>query len=197
MADLLLTCSDGNKRWKFLFGSYIPRRWLESVIAKYSKHPHRCNDWLPHIHLKTLDSSALEPCQSTAHASKIIPQVTAIPGFQTEMATKRQNLQTAALRYFTEHITLNLDFQKCIQTLMTDRCKSDKADLIHMFWSYQKLKNYWTLVFKILNEAFNLNITPCVEIAIFGLPEHGIPLTDNMENVASLLARGRILLEWK
>ncbi len=81
-----------------------------------------------------------------------------------------------------------------------DRCKSDKADLIHMFWSCQKLTNYWTLVFKILNEAFNLNITPCVEIAIFGVPEHGIPLTNNMENVfafASLLARRRILLEWK
>ncbi len=28
---------------------------------------------------------------------KIIPQVTAIPGFQTEMATKMQNLRTAAL----------------------------------------------------------------------------------------------------
>ncbi len=81
-----------------------------------------------------------------------------------------------------------------------DRSKSDKADLIHMFWSCQKLKHYWTLVFKTLNEAFNLNITPCVEIAIFGVPEHGISLTNNMENVfafASLLARRRILLEWK
>ncbi len=34
---------------------------------------------------------------SQPHARKIIPQVTAIPGYQTEMATKRQNLQTAAL----------------------------------------------------------------------------------------------------
>ncbi len=65
-----------------------------------------------------------------------------------------------------------------------DRCKSDKADLIrdksdliHMFWSCQKLKHYWTLVFKTLNEAFNLNITPCVEMTIFGVPEHGISLT--------------------
>ncbi len=73
-----------------------------------------------------------------------------------------------------------------------DRCKTDKADLIHMFWSCQKMKNYWTLVFKTLNEAFNLNITPCVEIAIFGVPEHGIPLTNNLENVfafASLLSK--------
>ncbi len=69
-----------------------------------------------------------------------------------------------------------------------------------MFWSCQKLNNYWTLIFKTLNEAFIFNITPCVEIAIFGVPEHGISLTNNMENVfafALLLARRRILLEWK
>ncbi len=61
----LVTCSDGNIWWKFIFGSYISRRRLESLIAKYSKYPHRCGDWLPHILLKTLDSSAMEPCQST------------------------------------------------------------------------------------------------------------------------------------
>ncbi len=48
---------------------------LEYVIAKYSKHPHRCSDWQQHIHLKTLDSSALESYQSTDQASKIIPQI--------------------------------------------------------------------------------------------------------------------------
>ncbi len=35
------------------------------MIVKYSKHPHRCGDWKPHIHLKTLDSSVLEPCRIT------------------------------------------------------------------------------------------------------------------------------------
>ncbi len=65
MADLLLTCSDGNIRWKFLFGSYIPRRRLESVILKYSIHTGAVTDRLTHILLKTLDSSALEPCRST------------------------------------------------------------------------------------------------------------------------------------
>ncbi len=89
------------------------------------------------------------------------------------------------LRYFTEHITLNLDFRKSIQTLMTDMIDAKVIKLT---------------LFLTLNEAFNLNITPCVEIAIFGVPEHGISLTNNMENVfafASLLARRRILLEWK
>ncbi len=37
----------------------------------------------------------MEPC--TTHIIKIILQVTAIAGFQTEMATKSQNLRTAAL----------------------------------------------------------------------------------------------------
>ncbi len=32
------------------------------------------------------------------HIKRIIPQITAIAGFQTEMATKRQNLRTAALK---------------------------------------------------------------------------------------------------
>ncbi len=51
--------------------------------------------WQPHIHShKTWDLS-MEPC--TTHIIKIILQVTAIAGFQTEMATKSQNLRTAAL----------------------------------------------------------------------------------------------------
>ncbi len=41
----LVTCSGVNIWWKLLFGSYIPRRRLESVITMYSKHPHRCGDW--------------------------------------------------------------------------------------------------------------------------------------------------------
>ncbi len=66
------------------------------------QYPHRCGEWLPHIHLKTLDSSALEPCQ--LHARKIIPLTAAVPAFQTEMATKRQNLQAIALSF---HFNLN------------------------------------------------------------------------------------------
>ncbi len=65
MADLLLTCSDGNIRSKFLFGSYIPRHRLESVIPEYSIHTGAVADRLTHILLKTLDSSALEPCRNT------------------------------------------------------------------------------------------------------------------------------------
>ncbi len=61
-------------RWQYtvmiLIWVIYSRRRLESVIAKYSKYPHRCGDWLPHIHLKTLDSSTLEPCRLTTPAQE-------------------------------------------------------------------------------------------------------------------------------
>ncbi len=76
------TCSDGNIRWKFFFGSFF-----QDLITKYSKYPHRCGEWQQHIHHKTLDSSAPEPCSSTAHVIKIIPHPAAISGFQTKMVT--------------------------------------------------------------------------------------------------------------
>ncbi len=97
MADLLLTCSDDNIRWKVLFGSYIPRPRLESVIPV--QYPHWCGDWL-HSHLKTLDSSALEPCSSTSHAIKIIPQVTAIEVFKQRW---RQRGKTYGLQLKTTY----------------------------------------------------------------------------------------------
>ncbi len=46
VADLLLTFSDDNIQWKFLFGSYIPRHRLESVILKYSIHTGAVTDSL-------------------------------------------------------------------------------------------------------------------------------------------------------
>lgn len=83
---------------------------------------------------------------------------------------------------------------------LCDRCKGDKVDHFHMFWACEKLSDYWTCIFKTLNEAFSLNIKPSVEVAIFGVPEHGVLLTNKVKNViafATLLARRRILLEWK
>lgn len=69
-----------------------------------------------------------------------------------------------------------------------------------MFWACHKLRDYWTFIFKTINEAFSLDIKPSVEIGIFGVPEHGVSLTNKVKNViafATLLARRRILLEWK
>ncbi len=58
---------------------------------------HRCGDWQLHISLKTLDSAALKPCQSTAHVIKIIPHLAAIPGFQQRW---RQRGKTYGLQLY-------------------------------------------------------------------------------------------------
>ncbi len=92
-ADLLLV-QNGNIRWKFLFRSYIPRCRLESVIAKYSKHPQPVR-WLTATHspqnIRFIRAGALpehSPRKQDNSASSCNYR------FQTEMAIKRQNLQT-------------------------------------------------------------------------------------------------------
>ncbi len=81
------------------------------------------------------------------------------------------------LRLFIVPITRYLDFLNSILMLMI-------VKLLGVYVQKNKL-------------CFNLNTT---EIAIFGVPEHGVSLTNDVKNViafASLLARRRILLEWK
>ncbi len=64
----------------------------QSVIPKYSNIHIHC--WLTATHtpqnIRFVRAGAVPE-------HKIIPHIAAIPGFQTEMATKRQNLRTAAL----------------------------------------------------------------------------------------------------
>ena len=81
-----------------------------------------------------------------------------------------------------------------------DRCQVAKADLAHMFWSCDKLYYFWTTIFQTLSEAFSRDIQPSAEMAIFGVPGEGISLQNKIKNVlafSTLLARRRILLEWK
>ncbi len=81
------------------------------------------------------------------------------------------------LRLFTVAITRYLDFLNSILMLMI-------VKLLGVY--FQK-----TIL------CFNLNTT---EIAIFGVPEHGVSLTNDVNffiAFASLLARRRILLQWK
>ncbi len=95
---LFITCSYGNIWWKFLFGPYIPRHRLESVIAKYSKHPHL----QLRIHLKTLD------CRSTSHARKIIPQaVEQFHIFKQRWRQRGKTYGTAALNKILNKIKNN------------------------------------------------------------------------------------------
>lgn len=81
-----------------------------------------------------------------------------------------------------------------------ERCNTTPADMTHMFWTCPFLRNFWSSVCKILNEAFNTNVKPSADMAIFGLliNESMLP-TDKMDAFAfaSLIARRRIVLQWK
>lgn len=81
-----------------------------------------------------------------------------------------------------------------------NRCHMTPADMTHMFWSCPRLHDYWTNIFKHLAQALNMQLTPCAELAIFGvLPDSQMIRRKTKDSIAfaSLLARRRILLEWK
>ncbi len=118
--------SNDNIRLKLLFGSYIPRRRLESVITSTGFTPVWGLTATHSLLLKTLDSSALEPSRRTTHTMKIITQITAIPCFQTEMATKRQNLRTSALNmiqiYLSVYLSINTILPKVLGHPLLMKC---------------------------------------------------------------------------
>ena len=83
-----------------------------------------------------------------------------------------------------------------------NRCHMSPAHMTHMFWSCPRLQGYWTTIFKHLSEAWNIEISPCAEMALFGVSVSPIrqPFSKGTKQClafASLLARRRILLEWK
>lgn len=82
-----------------------------------------------------------------------------------------------------------------------DRCNNTPADLSHMFCLCPKLQNFWTSVFVTLSKILGINLKFCSRIALFGVPEDCATLrTTRQADIvafASLLARRRILLEWK
>ena len=81
-----------------------------------------------------------------------------------------------------------------------DRCSQSPGNLSHMFWSCPKLIQFWKFFFEAISEILGKTIAPCPHIAIFGIPDEEIALTNKQVNViafASLIARRRILLQWK
>lgn len=69
-----------------------------------------------------------------------------------------------------------------------------------MFRSRNKLNNFWTAIFQTLSETFGRDIQPSAEMATFEVPGESISKTNTIKNVlafSTLLARRRILLEWK
>ena len=81
-----------------------------------------------------------------------------------------------------------------------NRCHMRPANMTHIFWSCPHLQDYWSVIFKHLAEALNMKLTPSAETAIFGVvPDPQITRNKYKDSIAfaSLLARRRILLEWK
>lgn len=83
-----------------------------------------------------------------------------------------------------------------------NRCHMSSANMTHMFWSCPRLENYWTIIFKYLANALDIELAPSVDIAIFGTFFSGKlkSYTRNEKNIiafSTLIARRRILLEWK
>ena len=80
------------------------------------------------------------------------------------------------------------------------RCKGTPCHLTHMFASCPKLEHYWNSIFKILSEILGITLEPCPLVAIFGVSPTPHVLSKIQANVvafATLLARRRILLNWK
>ncbi len=92
VADVLLNCSEDNIRWKFLFRSYFQDK--ESVIPKYSLHTGAVTD-----SFKTATRTPTRWGAMPMHSPRKEDNSTnnCNRRFQTEMATKWQNLRTAAL----------------------------------------------------------------------------------------------------
>ena len=81
-----------------------------------------------------------------------------------------------------------------------DRCNHAPADLSHMFFLCPTLHTFWVSYFQIISEVLSLNLEPCPQIAIFGVPRDTLTLQPTHADViafSSLLARRRILLMWK
>lgn len=80
-----------------------------------------------------------------------------------------------------------------------DRCHLSPCNLSHMFVQCPKLQKYWAFIFKTLSEILGADLRPCPLVAIFGVPESVTLNPIHRETIAfaTLLARRRILLQWK
>lgn len=81
-----------------------------------------------------------------------------------------------------------------------NRCSLSPCDLAHMFWLCPKLAGFWETFFKTISDMLRTQISPSPHIAIFGRLEDSNTMTKIQINViafTSLIARRRILLQWK
>ncbi len=79
------------------------------------------------------------------------------------------------------------------------RCHTGEADLIHMFWTCPTLTIYWSTIFDTLSKVWEVQLKPCAEFAISGVPDDESNLTPRQLNIiafASLFSPYRILREF-
>ncbi len=57
------------------------------------------------------------------------------------------------------------------------RCHTGEADLTHMFWTCPTLTAYWSTIFDTLSKVCEVQLKPCAECAIFGVPDDESNLT--------------------
>lgn len=63
-----------------------------------------------------------------------------------------------------------------------DKCLSDEASLIHMFWTCPSLENFWKEVFRTLSVILKIDLKPNPLVAIFGATGGEVP-TSHQPNV--------------
>ena len=83
---------------------------------------------------------------------------------------------------------------------MCDRCSLSPANHTHMFFSCPKLGPFWSSFYDTLSKALDRPVVPGPSISIFGVPEDFSSFTKKESSIiafASLIARRRILLQWK
>ena len=68
-----------------------------------------------------------------------------------------------------------------------------------MFWTCSKLQNFWKNIFDTFSKICGFAVSPCPFIAIFGvtLDNHLSKAQRSLISFSVLLARRRILLNWK
>lgn len=53
-----------------------------------------------------------------------------------------------------------------------NRCKQSAADHLHMFWTCPGLTDFWSKIFKTLEQTLNTSIDPNPLTALFGIPPY-------------------------
>lgn len=81
-----------------------------------------------------------------------------------------------------------------------DRCRSEEATLVHMFWNCPRIQIYWAGICEALSAVLGVHITPNPFMLMFGITPEGLSLPTGGGKViafSTLLARRLILLKWK